>query len=83
VRPRRWIRRAARPPALVAQGSVKRVERSDTRTLSGDLGAFDDEVGEIDIVARLARLLVLPLSTLFRFQLLALALGLLALTFDD
>ena len=53
------------------------------REHSGDLGTFDDQIGEIDVIARLTRLLVLPLGSLFRFQLLALALGLLALTFDD
>ena len=48
-----------------------------------NLRAFDDEIGEIDIRARLARLGVLALCALFGFQLLALALGLLALTLDD
>ncbi|HXH37316.1 MAG TPA: hypothetical protein VNN08_01675 [Thermoanaerobaculia bacterium] len=49
----------------------------------GDLGTFDNQISEIDVVARLTRLLVLPLGSLFRFQLLALALGLLALPLDD
>jgi hypothetical protein len=53
------------------------------REHSGDLGTFDHQIGKIDVGARLTRLLVLPLGSLFRFQLLALALGLLALTFDD
>ena len=50
---------------------------------SGDLGAFDYQIGEIDVGARLPRLRILPLSTLFGFQLLTLAFGLFTLTFDD
>jgi hypothetical protein len=44
---------------------------------------FDDQIGEIDVAARLARFGILALCALFGFQLLALALGLLALTLDD
>jgi hypothetical protein len=70
---------------MVVQGSMKRVARTNAlpRGHSGNLGTFDDEIREIDIVTRLTRLLVLPLGSLFRFQLLTLAFGLLALTFDD
>jgi hypothetical protein len=45
--------------------------------------SFYYEIGKVDIGAGLSGLLVLPLGSLFGFQLLALAFGLLALTFDD
>ena len=71
-------------PAAAAPGSVSSgATRELPRAYSRNLGTFDDQIGEIDVGARLRWLRVLPLGPLFSFQLLALALGLLALTFDD